>query len=98
MLEAFAEHYVVSPQNLQVAFHQLTDNFDFPDRISDERLHDQMHVVAADVVNEHQNFEHHTQVFVALVMSRYNVLAIHVVKIMNFAPIVILLDEWSLLF
>ena len=58
-------------------------------------MHDQISVVAAEVVAEQRNLEHHTAAFVTQIVRRANVVASHVIMVMNFAPIVLLLDEWA---
>ena len=93
VLQAVAKHEVLAPHHLQIALHRLADHFDFAVGELVERVHDQVAVVSAEVVNEHWNLKHHAPSLVAQVVGRAEKVARYVIVIADFAPVVVTVIE-----
>ena len=82
---------------MEVTLDVLGDRLDLALRVVGERPHDQVAVVAAEVVQEHRDVVHHSAFPVAHVVRRTAVVAGHMVVVGDFAVIWVAIDEWTVL-
>ena len=94
-MERVAEDEVVAPLDLEVSLDVLSDRLDLSVRVLGERPHNQVAVVAAEVVQEHRDVVDDSAFPVAHVVRRSAVVAGHVIVISDFAVVWVTVDEWT---